>query len=78
MAADWTSFAKELQGDVQQEIRADAPTLIHMITNKATGGATVGIPGPGNPIFLTPWQRFRFPIILILGVFAVWYFLIRK
>jgi len=77
--ADWTAFAKELQGDVQAEIRADAPSLLHQMTNLATGGATVGIPGPGNPIVLvsTFWTRFRIPIIGILALVAVWYFLLR-
>jgi hypothetical protein len=78
LAEDWTAFAKELQGDVQQEIRADAPSLLHQITNVATGGATAGIHGPGNPIIMTSWQRYHLPIMLILGAFAVWYFLIRK
>jgi len=77
--ADWTAFAKELQGDVQAEIRADAPSLLHQMTNLATGGPTVGIPGPGNPIVLVPtfWTRFRIPIIGILALVAVWYFLLR-
>ena len=74
----WVDFAKELEGNVQAEIRADTPSLLHQITNVATGGATVGIPGPGNTSILTPWQRWRFPIMLILGLAAVWYFLIRK
>ena len=75
----WTDFAKELQGDVQSEIRADAPSLLHQLTNVATGGATVGIPGPGNPIVLEPfWVRFRIPILGLGLLVVVWLLFLRK
>jgi hypothetical protein len=77
--ASWTDFAKELQGDVQSEIRADAPSLLHQLTNVATGGATVGIPGPGNHIILEPfWVRFRIPILGLGLLVVVWLLFLRK
>lgn len=59
---------------MQSEILADAPSLIHGITNVATGGATVGIPGPGNPLIIIPtfWQRFHVYIIGIGILVALW------
>ena len=70
----WSNLASILQGDVQQEIIADAPQAIHR--EAIAIGVTPAIPPP--PFAFGFWTRYRFIILTVLGIGIVWYFFFRK
>ena len=74
---DWSSFGQALVGDVQTEVIADAPGIIHGLTGTAVAATT-----PGGLTLAPPvptWRRVGIPIgLIVLVVVVVLYFVLRK